>query len=278
MAAEDAGFHSLGVIDRLVYDNLEPLVALSAAAAVTQRIELFTTVLCAGWRNNPVLLAKQLASIDQISGGRLTAGLGLGGWPDDFTASGIPLAGRGHLFDNTLATLQQAWTGQVKGEFSALPAVPGGGPRVMIGGATPAAYARVARSGLGWVAPGFGWEALRDGAAAVQAEWARAGRPGRPRLLVERYFCLGPNRAADIERYLARYWENAPQYAGLMAADLLSEEGRLGSELARLAEAGCDDLVLLPCASSLDQVRLLAEALQRLGARRGTGFDVAVAG
>src|ERR687891_2065934 len=88
--AERAGFASVGVIDRLVYDNLEPLTALAAAATRTERVELLTTVLNVGWRANPVLLAKQMASVDLLSGGRLTAGLGLGGWPEDFAASEVP--------------------------------------------------------------------------------------------------------------------------------------------------------------------------------------------
>ena len=67
--AERAGFASIGVIDRLIYDNLEPLVAMSAAAACTSRIELVTTMLTVGWRGNPALLAKQMASVDLLSGG-----------------------------------------------------------------------------------------------------------------------------------------------------------------------------------------------------------------
>src|SRR5215213_967305 len=73
--SERRGFASLGVIDRLVYDNLDPLVALAAAAARTERVELVTTVLNVGYRRNPIVLAKQIASVDQLSGGRLTVGL-----------------------------------------------------------------------------------------------------------------------------------------------------------------------------------------------------------
>lgn len=105
--AEAAGFDSVGVIDRLVYDNLEPLTALAAAAARTTRVELLTTVLNVGWRRNAVLLAKQLASVDLLSGGRLTAGLGLGGWPDDYTASGAPSDGFRELWDATLDTWRE---------------------------------------------------------------------------------------------------------------------------------------------------------------------------
>jgi alkanesulfonate monooxygenase SsuD/methylene tetrahydromethanopterin reductase-like flavin-dependent oxidoreductase (luciferase family) len=272
--AERLGFRSIGVIDRLVYDCVEPLVALAAAAAATSTVELFSTVLSVGWRNNDVLLAKQLAAIDQLSRGRLTPGLGLGGWTDDYVLSGVPSAGRGAAFDETLATLRRVWTGQVKGEQSGVPALPGGGPDVLIGGATPAAYARVARAGAGWVAPGFGHEVLVSGIAAVRAEWAGAGRAGRPKVLVERYFCLGRDAAAETETYLDRYWENARDYYDLMRASLITDDERLRSELTALTDAGCDDLVLLPCGSGRDQVSLLAEALTRAGARRDTGFEI----
>src|ERR671919_411782 len=75
--AERVEFESVGVIDRLVYDNLDPLTALAAAAARTSRIELASTVVNVCWRGNALLLAKQLASVDRLSGGRLTAGLGM---------------------------------------------------------------------------------------------------------------------------------------------------------------------------------------------------------
>jgi alkanesulfonate monooxygenase SsuD/methylene tetrahydromethanopterin reductase-like flavin-dependent oxidoreductase (luciferase family) len=78
-SAERLGFWSVGVIDRLVYDSLDPLIALAAAAERTGRVELMTTVLNVPLRRNAVVLAKQLASLDRLSGGRLTLGLGLGG-------------------------------------------------------------------------------------------------------------------------------------------------------------------------------------------------------
>ena len=77
--AEARGFSSLGTIDRVAYGNYEPLVALSAAAAVTGRIGLCTSVLLGPLRSNPVALAKQALSLQALSGGRLTLGIGLGG-------------------------------------------------------------------------------------------------------------------------------------------------------------------------------------------------------
>jgi alkanesulfonate monooxygenase SsuD/methylene tetrahydromethanopterin reductase-like flavin-dependent oxidoreductase (luciferase family) len=97
--AEEAGFDSASVIDRLVYDYLHPLTALAAAAASTQHVELLSSVIDVCWRNNPVLLAKQLSSVNRLSNNRLVAGLGMGGWPDDYAASGVSLTGRKVLFN-----------------------------------------------------------------------------------------------------------------------------------------------------------------------------------
>src|SRR5215210_8821373 len=77
--ADEAGFASLGTLDRLVYPNFESIVALSAAAAVTERIRLVTDILIAPLRSNTALLAKQAATIDHLSGGRLVLGLSPGG-------------------------------------------------------------------------------------------------------------------------------------------------------------------------------------------------------
>src|SRR5258708_37771947 len=83
--AERRGFASVGVIVRLVYDNLEPLSALAAAAARTQRVEPLTTVLDVGSRANPCPPGQEVGSVDLLSGRRLTAGLGLSGWPGPTT-------------------------------------------------------------------------------------------------------------------------------------------------------------------------------------------------
>ena len=82
------GFSSLGTIDRVAYDNYEPLTALAAAAAVTERIGLYTSVLLVPLRTNPTELAKQALSVNALSGGRFVLGVGIGGREDDYQESG----------------------------------------------------------------------------------------------------------------------------------------------------------------------------------------------
>ena len=271
--SERLGFHSLGSIDRLIYDVLDPLVCLGVAAAVTDRIQLFTSVLNVGWRNNPVLFAKQIATVDLLSGGRLTAGLGIGGWPDDFAASGAPMTGHGTLFDHTLTEMRRVWTGEVTSVSGPTPLPGAGRPRLLIGGLVQAGYARAARFGDGWVAPTLSRELLANGVAGVTEEWARAGRSGRPHILTSRYFCCGPAAETLTSDYIAHYYGTDPASYDPVRADCLDSDERLHDELHALSAAGVDDLILYPVISSLDQVHLLAEALDRVGARRDPTFE-----
>ena len=107
--AEARGFSSLGTIDRIVYDNYEPLIALAAAAAVTERIRLATTILIAPYRANGALVAKQAASVDRLSRGRLVLGVAVGGREDDYEASGVDFHTRGRQFEAMLGQWEKVW-------------------------------------------------------------------------------------------------------------------------------------------------------------------------
>lgn len=271
---ERLGFHSLGSIDRLVYDILDPLVSLGIAAAVTERVQLFTSVLNVGWRGNPILFAKQLATVDLISEGRLTAGLGIGAWPDDFSLSGAPGKGHGKIFDDTLTEMRRVWDGEVAGVSGPTPLPGKGRPKLLIGGLISAAFARAARFGDGWVAPTLSLDLLVNGVQGATGAWAEAGRPGKPHILTGRYFCCGPEAVQLTDEYVAHYYgsRESPYYEPVRA-DSLDSDQRLLKELIALSDAGVDDLVLYPASSSPDQVHLLAEALERVGARRNPTFE-----
>src|SRR2546421_9757881 len=128
--AEQAGFSSLGTIDRIAYVNYESLIALAAAAAVTERIRLATDILIAPLRSNTALLAKQAATIDALSGGRLVLGLAVGGRTDDYEVSGVDFSGRGSSFERQLSELAEVWEGETVGPAPAN----GRRPTLLIGG------------------------------------------------------------------------------------------------------------------------------------------------
>ncbi|MBI2911383.1 MAG: LLM class flavin-dependent oxidoreductase, partial [Chloroflexi bacterium] len=112
----DAGpFSSVGILDRLVYANFEPLVTLAAVAGATRRIRLMTGILIAPLRNAG-FLAKQAASLDALSGGRLTLGVAVGGREDDYRLAGAARGNRGRRFDQQLALMRRIWAGEPAGE------------------------------------------------------------------------------------------------------------------------------------------------------------------
>src|SRR4029077_15905615 len=106
---EQMGVQSMWTIDRMAYDNLEPLTILAAAAGATQKIRLGTSVLLPALRH-PALLAKTLATLDFISNGRITIGVGFGSRESDFTAVEIPYAGRGSRAVESAQLMKRLWT------------------------------------------------------------------------------------------------------------------------------------------------------------------------
>ena len=178
--AEEAGFSTLGTIGRLVYPNYEELIALSAAAAVTSRIRLTTSVLLAPLYSNTALFAKQAASLDRLSGGRLVLALGLGGRDDDFIASGLSMDDRGHRLEEQVAMMRRVWSGEEFGTAGGIgpePARPGG-PEIILGGATEATFRRAAQIADGWIMGGGTPDMFAQAAAGVDRAWEEAGRAG----------------------------------------------------------------------------------------------------
>ncbi len=116
---EEMGLHSLWTIDRIAYDNLEPLTLLASAAAVTQKLRLGTSVLLGNTRH-PSHLAKIIASIDFISNGRVTLGIGFGSRESDYKAVEIPFEKRGSRAVEQIQLIKRLWTEENvthKGQF-----------------------------------------------------------------------------------------------------------------------------------------------------------------
>jgi probable F420-dependent oxidoreductase len=205
--AEEVGYDSLWVGDRLLTPKspqdlypvggtpevpyppeftaaLDPIVALTAAAAVTSRARLSFSTLIPTW-HNALLLARSLTSLDAVSDGRLELGLGTSWMRDEYEAAGVPWTERGARLDEMLDIFEQLWTEtevEHHGRFWEIPPsrvdlrpAQAGGPPVLLGGFTPAAMARVGTRGVGWIAIAGSpeefedqlWQMARDAAAGA---------------------------------------------------------------------------------------------------------------
>jgi alkanesulfonate monooxygenase SsuD/methylene tetrahydromethanopterin reductase-like flavin-dependent oxidoreductase (luciferase family) len=258
-AAEAAGFSSLGTIDRVAYGNYESLIALAAAAAVTDRIRLVTDILIAPLRSNASLLAKQAATIDNLSSGRLVLGLAPGGRPDDYEIAGLDFTTRGRSFDRQLEDLARFWAGD--GGVGPAPAS-GPRPQVLIGGRSDAAFRRVAEHADGWTSGGGGVEPFLQGVEQARAAWRAAGREGEPRTLSLLYYSLGPHAAEQARATLGAYYAFAGEYADHIVAGAATDEDTLREYLEEYERAGCDEVICFPASADPAQVDLLARAIR----------------
>jgi alkanesulfonate monooxygenase SsuD/methylene tetrahydromethanopterin reductase-like flavin-dependent oxidoreductase (luciferase family) len=255
--AERAGFSSLGTIDRLVYDNYESLIALAAAAAVTERIGLVTDILIAPLRANTALFAKQAATIDSLSGGRLTLGLAVGGRPDDFEVSGLDFHRRGRTFQRQLDEMTAVWTGE-RGVGPA-PARDGR-PGLLIGGTADVAFQRAAQFADGWTLGGGTPETFAQGLEKLTAAWSSAGREGKPRTMALFYFALGDDPEAAARRSLGDYYSFLGDIADQIIASAAKDSDTVKQYLAAFEQAGADEVICFPTSTDPGQVELLAEA------------------
>lgn len=257
--AEQGPFSSLAVVDRIVYDSYEPLTTLAAAAAVTQRIRLATTIVI-GPLHNTTQLAKTAATIDALSEGRLVLGLAVGARKDDYMAAGLDYTTRGKRLSEQLATLPTVWEGNVIGPQTARSR----GPEVLIGGQSDAAFARMVRYADGYIHGGGPPRAFARAADKAFAAWSDAGRPGKPQIWGQGYFALGDDAISAGMRYMRDYYAFTGPFAERIAAGLLTSPQAIAQFLRGYAEAGCDELVLMPTVPDLRQLDQLATILSEL--------------
>lgn len=264
--AEAASFSSLGIIDRMVYANYEPLITLAAAAAVTERVRLVTTVLIAPLRSAG-LLAKQSASIDALSNGRLTLGLGVGAREDDYHAVSSVMRNRGKRLEEQLDIMTRIWSGQAMdseaGPIGPHPVQPGG-PEVLLGGYSVPAARRVGRWGHGFMSGGGSPQVANQFFREAESAWQQAGRAGKPRLVGCGYFALGPGAAERGGAYILDYYSFLGEMAQQRARAIPSTPEAIRQIARAFEDIGTDELILWPTLSDLDQVQRLAEVVAGL--------------
>jgi probable F420-dependent oxidoreductase len=224
--AEERGLDSVWVTDHVIVPSdahiiyrdhmLDPLAILPWLAGATERLAIGTSVIVLPYRS-PLPVAKLLASVDVLSGGRLIFGAAVGWMEGEFAALGVPLRERASRTDEALALIQAVWAGEhpeIETRRHRLAGVKASPlplqkprPPVLIGGSSDGAFRRVARFGDGWHASSTDPETFRRGALAVSRCWTEAGREGAPLLTLRVPLMIeGVHRAAvDMSLLRGRY-------------------------------------------------------------------------
>ena len=261
--ADALPFSTLGLLDRLVHDNPEPLITLAVLAGATYRIRLQTEVLIAPVHNT-ALLAKQTATLDRLTGGRFTLGIGVGGRADDCLAAGIDPHRRGRRLDEQMTLLRRTWDGEPYGDgvgpIGPRPATPGG-PRVLFGGFAPAALERVGRFGDGFLGAALPAAHMSGLFRQVEAVWRKYDRPGRPYLVAQASVALGPDATVERARHNLRDYYAFTGRAEYMTKGLLTGAREIRAAVDAFRDIGADEVVLYCWSSDVDQVDRLADTL-----------------
>jgi len=268
-AIDGGPFSSLCWGERIAFDNPECLTLLGALSAWTDRVRLVTTVVVPQL-HDPVMLAKQLATGDMLSGGRLTVGLGVGGRQEDYHAVGADVATQTRAgLAHSVAVMKHIWAGEKVTESIVPvgpPPVQAGGPQLLIGTMGP----KTVRSAADW-ADGLAGTTLdldvtkqNELFDVARESWAQAGKP-RPHLATSFWFAIGDDpqeTRAQIHRHLLRYMNWIP--AEVVDA-IAPTTGWAGSDEELLAvlrnfqDIGTDEVHLIPTSSNIDQLRRVAD-------------------
>ena len=262
--ADEGSFSSVSVIDRIVYPCFEPMITLAVAASVTQRVRLTSTLVLASLRNAGVL-AKEAATLDAFSGGRLTLGLGIGRRQDDFRAAPAPYQGRGRRFEEQLEVMHKVWSGEaLSDDVGPVGPAPGrpGGPEVLIGGRERRAINRVGRWADGFLAAPAAPQDVVSQYAIAEESWQEAGRKGRPRLVGMVYYALGQGTADGGANYLRDYYSQLGPAADAIAQGIVGSPEAAKDTIRDYASIGMDELMMLPTVRGIDQLERLADLIE----------------
>jgi alkanesulfonate monooxygenase SsuD/methylene tetrahydromethanopterin reductase-like flavin-dependent oxidoreductase (luciferase family) len=266
-AVEDGPFASISHGERVAYENHDALIVHAVLAGATSRIRL-TTGVNVLTIHQEVLLAKQCASLDRLSGGRFVLGVGVGPREQDFAVTGSSWHDRGKRFEEQLAVMRRVWAGEPPHPGMDVvgppPTRPGGVP-VHIGGFSDVALRRAGRLADGLRSFDFAPDPAIHLAryAVATAAWQEAGRPGRLRLLASTYFALGPDARAVYEASMRPYYgyEDAMTEWALEPTALVSP-GAIADAIKRFEDAGIDEMVFTAATmQGPESVHRLADAV-----------------
>lgn len=254
---DEGPFSSVSAGERVTFSNPELAVTLGAAAAVTSRVRVFANL----WvlpAHPTAMIAQQIGTLDQLSDGRLTVGLGVGGREHDYEALGASFAGRHARLERQAVELRQLLDGKppfVGADPVGPSVVQPGGPPLLAGALGPKSMARAARwaDGVTGFSVGGRRRELDNTNQLADRAWAEAGR-ATPYKVNGCFYALGVDEPLSVlrtftERYLA--W-TGPEFATAMAADTwVASPDDVRRVLDDAEAAGCDEFILVPATADL---------------------------
>jgi probable F420-dependent oxidoreductase len=269
-SAEEAGYDSLWAGDHVSFHNpiLDLTVALASFAARTERIAIGAAVVLLPLRH-PSLVAREFASLDWVSGGRIVLGVGVGGeGGKDFEAVGVDPRERGARADESMRALRVLFAGpgaSFGGRFFSIEPQPvqTGGPPVWVGGGSEAARRRAGRLGDGWMPIWVSPERFTEGLADVRRHAEDAGRdPGAIAAAVMCPALVGEGSRERLAAHLAERYSMEVKPHLVDRYCIAGSEDECAARLGDYADAGCDHLIFnIGCAAGdelLDQAQRLA--------------------
>ena len=260
-------FSSLAAGERITFPNPELMVTMAAAAAVTERVRLVLTVLVLPM-HSAALKAKEVATLDVISGGRVTLGVGVGARVEDFRAVGARFDGdRMARLGRQVAVLRRVWAGEPV-EPGMMPIEPrpiqAGGPPILAGCLVPTAIRRAARWADGICGFSFGpaEEEIAFAFDTARRAWADVGR-GQPRLVTSFWFALGRSARQQLDGYIARYLDFlGPGVAAQVAPTCtVTSVARLREAIREVRNLGGDEVILVPTSADPSEVDRVADLI-----------------
>lgn len=263
---DEGPWSSLAAGQRIAYPNPEQLTLLGAAAVATERVRLVTNVTVVGL-HDPVMLAKQLATIDVLSDGRLTVGVGVGGREEDHVAVGGSYnTARVAQMAAHVDRMRSLWEGERSHPEALRPVEPfpvqPGGPPVLVGALGPRSIRSAATYADGLLSFSFGMATAEVDAAfgAARAAWSSAGRRA-PRLVTGGFVALGPDADQQMEGYLRRYLNFlGPAAEHAIPIARLRSRAALRETLDAMRDVGADEILITPTTVDPDEVDRLADA------------------
>jgi alkanesulfonate monooxygenase SsuD/methylene tetrahydromethanopterin reductase-like flavin-dependent oxidoreductase (luciferase family) len=268
-AVDEGPWSSLAVPERITYTSHSWTVQLAAAAALTERVRLWTTIVVLP-AHPAVQVAKDLASVDRLSDGRLTVGVGVGGREHDYRAVGAPFGRRWQRMDDAVAAMRAVWAGEppfAGADPVGPPPVQPGGPPLVAGVMGPKALARAARWAAGVDDGSTVTGVDRDSVAAVvervRAAWRDAGRSDTPHVSASLWYALGSGAGDRLRRYAHDYLRifGDDLAAAMAGACAVSSPDALRAAVAAAADGGCDELFLVPTTVEVAELDRTREAL-----------------